>query len=113
MIRFMHGTQRNTKAYTITLPSMTLYLSYETVVAVEVWPTREEANEGAIPERLIRWGISRTTDKHLREMINYYVRDKFLDADEDGINRLMRKGLIKSGLSLLGDHWAGAWKEAA
>jgi hypothetical protein len=113
MIHFKKGTQRNTPAYVISLPCMALYISYETVVAVEVYPTTEEANEGAIPERLIRWGISRTTDKHLREMINYYVQDKFLDADEEILARLIRKGLIKSGLSLLGDHWAGAWKEAA
>lgn len=99
-IKFAQGTYRNTKAYTLRIgPYLSLWISYNTIVAASVrYPDSWERNECA------RWGISRTTNKHLREM----GVSGFPDGTEGQIDAIVASGLRLAGLELIGPTWRDA-----
>lgn len=58
LVRFQHGTNRNTKAYIVTVGEHDLYISYETVIAYNGPRTRFRMDNV--------WGP--TTGRHMKEM---------------------------------------------
>lgn len=99
MIEFRHATGRNTKAYKICIGTMCLYVSYNTIVAASY----HDCQTGGFTRARLGY-ISRTTSRHLREM----GADTWPETDETGIEAIIRKGLIETGLSLLPEQWRRA-----
>ena len=86
MIKFQHATNRNTKAYEVRIGTMRVYVSYDTVVAASY----HDCQTGEFTKAR-RECISRTTNRHLREMGIY----GWPETDEAGIEAIIRKGLIE------------------
>ena len=101
LVKLDQGTNRNTKAYTLRIgPYLRLWISYNRVVAASV-----RDPDTLVRDERARWGISQTTDKHLREM----GCSLFPDGAEEQINAIVAHGLRLAGLELIGP----AWRDAA
>jgi hypothetical protein len=102
LIEFRKATDRDTRAYVLRLGSdgwrgtvMWVYISYDTVIGVEL----HSGNEEAIQVRLDK--VSQTTGRHINEM---NLRG-FKVVGRDDIEGVVKRGLIEIGLELLGPQW--------